>query len=132
SQPKSKGPAVFAAGVGNPPAPAGVHGRVQDPGQIWPILGLERPPRIRRGCTACCITHRLFRPKTPQDAYFSRFFRFLFGICFAMPFLIDLLSIFHPNLPPKTHQNRSKIDQKSMPRGTPSWTPFFDRFLIDF
>ena len=68
SQPKPKGPAVFAAGVGNPPAPgllARVQGRVQDPGQIWPILGLERPPRIRRGCTACCPLHRLFRANTP-------------------------------------------------------------------
>ena len=73
------------------------------------------------------------RPMNGQDASKTpRTCLFFFGICFSMPFLIDFWLILHPNLPPKTYQNWSKIDQKSMPRGTPSWTPFFDRFLIDF
>ena len=70
--------------------------------------------------------------RTAQDASKTPRTRLFFGICFSMPFLIDFWLILHPNLPPKTSQNWSKIYQKSMPRGTPSWTPFFDRFLIDF
>ena len=70
--------------------------------------------------------------RTAQDASKTPRTRLFFGICFSMPFLIDFWLILHPNLPPKTYQNWSKIDQKSMPRGTPSWTLFFDRFLIDF
>ena len=53
---KTEGPAVIAAGVGNPPAPgllARVQERVQNGGLLWPILGLEWPPRIRRGCLCC-------------------------------------------------------------------------------
>ena len=44
-----------------------------------------------------------------------------------MPFLIDVDSIFPPNLPPKIDSNPSKIDAK-MPSKVHS---FFDRFLID-
>ena len=42
SQPKPKGPAVFAAGVGNPPAPSlpGVQERVQNGGLFWPNISL--------------------------------------------------------------------------------------------
>ena len=35
-------------------------------------------------------------------------------------------------LTPTCCQNRSKIDQKSMPRCIVFWDSFFDRFLVDF
>ena len=35
---------------------------------------------------------------------------FFFGIRFSMPFLTNFSLIFHPNLPPKIHPNRSKIN----------------------
>ena len=50
-------------------------------------------------------------------------FRCIFGW-----FLFSLGSILLPNLLPKT----SKIHEKSMPRGIPSWPSIFDWFLIDF
>ena len=46
-----------------------------------------------------------------------------------MPFWIDCCSIFDPNLLPKIHQNRSKIDAKMASHVD---LIFFYRFLIDF
>ena len=49
-----------------------------------------------------------------------------------MPFWIDFLSIFDPNLAPTWPPKSTKIHEKSMPRCLPILTSFFDRFLIDF
>ena len=56
----------------------------------------------------------------PWRLFLASVFRCLFQSIF------DWFSI------PTCLQKPTKINQKSMPRGTPSWTPFFDRFLIDF
>ena len=42
------------------------------------------------------------------------------------------LSILEAVLAPSWSQKSTKIQEKSMPRCHPSWTPFFNRFLIDF
>ena len=51
---------------------------------------------------------------------FPLFFRCLFG------------SILAPVSLPTCLPKSTKIQEKSMPRCHPSWTPFFNRFLIDF
>ena len=98
-------------------------------GQKRPILRLKTGPRAS---AVPCSVQRLFRAKTPQDADFSLFCRLLFGICFSMPFWLDFLSIFDPNLAPTWPPKSTKINEKSMPRCLPKMTSFFDRFLIDF
>ena len=52
--------------------------------------------------------------------FFSSLFQCLFGSIFAR--------FSTPTCLPKS----TKIAQKSMPRCIPSWTPFLDRFLLDF
>ena len=64
-------------------------------------------------------------PKTAQDASQT-------ALCFASFFPCDFLSIFDRFCLPTWHPKSNKIVQKSMPRCIPSWTPFFDRFLIGF
>ena len=63
-------------------------------GGVWATLAIARPWNPP--------------PRTHQDASF--FHHFLDA--FFNRFLIDLGSIFPPNLLPKTHQNPSKIDAK--------------------
>ena len=41
-------------------------------------------------------------------------------------------SIFGRFFTPTWHPKSTKIAQKSMPRCIPSWTPFFNRFLVGF
>ena len=64
-------------------------------------------------------------PKTAQDASQTALF-------FASFFRCDFQSIFDRFCLPTWHPKSNKIVQKSMPRCIPSWTPFFDRFLIGF
>ena len=47
-----------------------------------------------------------------------------------MPFWIDFCSIFDPNLPPKIHQNRSKIDAKMPSHVELLFWSIFNRFLL--
>ena len=49
-----------------------------------------------------------------------------------MPFRIDVLSIFDPNLVPTWPPKLTNIHEKSMSRWLPILTSFFNRFLIDF
>ena len=44
----------------------------------------------------------------------------------------SFLRSYGSKLTAKTIQKSIKIQEKSMPRCHPSWTPFFNRFLIDF
>ena len=53
-----------------------------------------------------------------------------FVIVFPMPFLMPLGSIFPPNLPPKIHQNPSKIDAKMPSHVDFVFLSFFDWFLL--
>ena len=50
--------------------------------------------------------------------------------CFSMLFCIDFWWIFDPNLPPKIHQNRSKIDAKMPSHVELLFWSIFDRFLL--
>ena len=47
---------------------------------------------------------------------------------FEIGFLVNFGRFWHPNW----SQVGTKIHQKSMPRGSPSWASIFDRFLINF
>ena len=63
-------------------------------------------------------------PLTPEDG--TR--RVPNGFVFCIV-LFD--AIFDRFCVPTWHPKSNKIAQKSMPRCTPSWTPFVDRFLLD-
>ena len=69
-------------------------------------------------------------PKCAQEAAKRRPRRLLFRICFLMPFWIDFLSIFPPNLAPFWPPKSKKIGEKSMSRWLLIITSFFDRFLL--
>ena len=69
------------------------------------ILGGNRGQAELRSWDRATLEMAQDAPKTPQVDL-------LFFITFSMPFGIDFCSIFDPNLPPKIHQNRSKIDAK--------------------
>ena len=56
----------------------------------------------------------------------------LFGHRFLMPLRIDFLWIWGANMAPSWPPKSTKIHEKSMPRGFPKLSSFFDRFLIDF
>ena len=56
----------------------------------------------------------------------------LFFIIFSMRFSIDFFSLLARFCIPTCLPKPTKIHQKSMPRGNPSWASIFGRFLIDF
>ena len=56
----------------------------------------------------------------------------LFFIIFSMRFSIDFFSLLARFCIPTCLPKPTKIHQKSMPRGNPSWASIFDRLLIDF
>ena len=119
---KNRGPAVIAAGVGNPPAPAcvqGCHGRVQDHRQhlayIWP---LDWPTRIRRTSASPASSVGLFEPRRPMMPTFAYFFRPrcrplpIFSPFFSHLFFNAFLDRFFIGFRPQLGANlASKIDQ---------------------
>ena len=137
---------MIAAGVGNPPAPcreAGRQGRVQDHFPKRPTLAFTLPHAYPPGQLPERPSHSQLLPlpsafsvqhasKTAQDASKMPPNRLLFGICFSMPFWIDFLSMFVPNLAPTWPPKSIKIHEKSMPRYLPIMTSSFNPFLIDF
>ena len=60
--------------------------------------------------------------------YFGNLVALLFCIVFRCLFGSILAPVSLPTCLPKS----IKIQEKSMPRCHPSWTPFFDRFLVGF
>ena len=60
--------------------------------------------------------------------FFGNLVALLFRIVFRCLFGSILAPVSLPTCLPKS----TKIQEKSMPRCHPSWTPFFNRFLIDF
>ena len=86
--------------------------KIEKRGGVWATPALARP--------------WLVAPRTHQDAsFFHHFFAAFFN-----RFLIDLSSIFPPNLPPKTHQNPLKIDAKRHPILDFKCWSIFDRFWL--
>ena len=129
--PKLKGPAVIAAGVGNPPAPGlpGRHGRAQDgspqiPGQILAILQPHAYPPNPHGSRPGNPPRRPVSPSKMPSFWPPVFDRFLDR------FLAPLGAHLGPNLAPKTAPNRRKIDQKWDPDPTSVLASIFHRILL--
>ena len=78
----------------------------------------------------CTLCHRAPDSASPVDLGRPRHI-FVFHHC-GMPFWIEFFSILARFSLPTCLQKKTKMHQKSMPRGTPSWTSNFDRFLIAF
>ena len=74
------------------------------------------------------------RPSPPRGVgdsccdFFGNLVALLFCIVFRCLFGSILAPVSLPTCLPKS----IKIQEKSMPRCHPSWTPFFDRFLVGF
>ena len=74
------------------------------------------------------------RPSPPRgvgDSYCD-FFGNLVALLFCIVFRCLFGSILAPVSLPTCRPKSIKIQEKSMPRCHPSWTPFFDRFLVGF
>ena len=106
------------------------------------------------GCTASCFFHNPTSPlgwgglarctglSPPQDPRpsprrvvgdsYCDFFGNLVALLFCIVFRCLFGSILAPFCFPTCPQKSTKIQEKSMPRCHPSWTPFFDRFLVGF
>ena len=81
------------------------------------IRGSQKPAWLRRA-------RGLTPPQVPpRRTFFSSFFRCVFN-----RFLFALGSFFHPNLPPKIHQNPPKIDSKI----NQFLNAFWDRIFAEF
>ena len=65
------------------------------------------------------------------DSYCD-FFGNLVALLFCIVFRCLFGSILAPVSLPTCLPKSTKIQEKSMPRCHPSWTPFFDRFLVGF
>ena len=71
-------------------------------------------------------------PRRGVGACYCDFFGNLVALLFCIVFRCLFGSMLAPGSLPTCLPKSTKIQEKSMPRCHPSWTPFFDRFLIDF
>ena len=82
------------------------------------------------GCPRIRAPTKRARCLPPPWRYIFVFFSIIFSMLFWHRFLVDLGSIFPPNLPPQNLQNPGKIDAKSLSILDFKFRSIFDRFWL--